>query len=92
MPNRARGGREHHREPAADAAIGQALEAQQRLFAAPLDDDEGDKTGESRAADQEGLRGGPTGVCGLGEGEDDRGEAAGGERGASEIEAAPRGC
>ena len=42
------GGREHHDQATADAAVREPLDAQQRLGAAPLDADEGDQSRQVR--------------------------------------------
>ena len=56
---------------------------------AELADGEGGEADDADAADAERLRGDPAGRVGLGDRVDDRGEAAGGEHGAAEVEATP---
>ena len=56
-----RGG-QHHHEAAADAAIGEALDLQQRLGRVHLDQGEGDQTEDAGPADSEGLQRGPAGA------------------------------
>ena len=83
------GGGEHHHKAAADAAVGEALDAQERVCGAQFECGEGGEPGECGGADAERLRGGPAAALGLSEGVDERAEAGGGQQGAAQIEAAP---
>src|SRR5581483_12040674 len=80
---------EEEQQTAADRAVAEALDAQQRLCRAALADRERGETGDAGAADAEGPAGEPAGVVGLGDRVDDRRDAARAQDGAAEVETAP---
>jgi hypothetical protein len=91
QPEEHGGGGEHHHEAAADGAISEALDAQQRLAGVQLEHREGGQAGERRGAHAQRLRRRPAQGLGLRQGVNQRAEAGGGEERAAQVEAAPLG-
>ena len=80
---------EHHREPAADAAVGEAVDIQQRVSGPALCEHECDQAGDSGRGGAEHGGGAPACVSSLRERVHDRAEPGGGEHRAAEVESVP---
>ena len=80
---------EHQEEAAADGAVGQPLDPQERRVGAALESREGREAGEAAEAEEVRLDRRPTGALGLGDREDDRAETRRCEHSAAEVETLP---
>ena len=85
-----RAGRDEHQEQAAaDGAVGDPLDPQERLLCVALPGCEGAESDEAERCEPDRLGRAPAGLICLGDRVDERGEAGGAEQGAGYVEATP---